>query len=546
MDVMTIAGATLGGLGLFLLAISMMTDGLKLAAGSALRTLLSRWCQTPLRGIFSGFFMTALVQSSSAVTVASLGFVNAGILTMRQSLGVIYGANIGTTMTGWLVAILGFKLHIQAFALPMVGIGMVMKLVKPNHRLGAFGLALVGFGLFFIGIDVLKTTFEGMVTAFDITQFTAEGVKGVVIFLGIGILMTILMQSSSASIALTIAAASSGIVGLYAAGAMVIGANIGTSSTALLASIGATANAKRVAAAQVIFNVLTAIVALIILPILFVVIEYLSELLQLKHDAAIALALFHTLFNVLGVLLIYPQNDRLARYLESKFNAKAQQADASKFLDHTVAQTPALAINALLLELLSIADKMLTSYTQLLTAKNSDIALKQTIEQIKQRSSDVSQFIINIERSALEQEVTTSLATLMRVEHYLLTSTLLLEQLAQSLNKLTQVAEPQTVQQVTQYALAVQSFMDHCRDNQLGSLEQLGEQVGQLQSAHDQLKDQLILQCTTEKISVEQMTLALDCIAEILQITQQWQKAFMRIISTQQALNPSSMLDDAN
>lgn len=115
-------GSLLGGIGLFILAIGMMTDGLKLAAGSALRNLLGKWSQTPLRGIFAGFIMTAIVQSSSAVTVASLGFVNAGLIKMRQALGIIYGANVGTTMTGWLVAIVGFKINIQAFALPMIGL----------------------------------------------------------------------------------------------------------------------------------------------------------------------------------------------------------------------------------------------------------------------------------------------------------------------------------------------------------------------------------------------------------------------------------------
>ena len=159
METIKIAGTLLGGLGLFLLAIGMMTDGLKLAAGSALRQLLSEWSRTPLRGILSGFMMTAVVQSSSAVTVASLGFVNAGLISMRQALGIVYGANVGTTVTGWLVALIGFKLNIHAFALPRIGVGMLIKLVKQHGQAASFGLALVGFGLFFVGIDVLKNAF---------------------------------------------------------------------------------------------------------------------------------------------------------------------------------------------------------------------------------------------------------------------------------------------------------------------------------------------------------------------------------------------------
>ncbi len=260
MEHLLLLGNIIGGLGLFLLAIGMMTDGLKLAAGNALRTLLAKWSKTPLRGVMSGAAMTALVQSSSAVTVASLGFVNAGLLSMRHALGIVYGANIGTTMTGWLVALVGFKINIQVIALPMIGAGMLLKLLRPNSRLASAGVALAGFGLFFVGIDTLKLAFEGMVSTFDLGQFTASGVSGFLLYLALGFAMTVLTQSSSASIALTITAATSGMVGIYAAGAMVIGANIGTTSTAIFASIGATSSAKRVASAQVIFNVATAIV----------------------------------------------------------------------------------------------------------------------------------------------------------------------------------------------------------------------------------------------------------------------------------------------
>ena len=141
------------GVGLFLLAMKMITDGLKLAAGDALRDILGDWTRSPARGIASGAVITSLVQSSSAVTVATIGFVNAGLLTLYQALGVVYGANIGTTMTGWLVAAMGFDIKVELFALPMVGAGMLLTLTGPRQRRGALGEALAGFGLFFIGIS---------------------------------------------------------------------------------------------------------------------------------------------------------------------------------------------------------------------------------------------------------------------------------------------------------------------------------------------------------------------------------------------------------
>ena len=538
METIKLTGTILGGLGLFLLAIGMMTDGLKLAAGSALRSFLSRWSKTPLRGIFTGYFMTAVVQSSSAVTVASLGFVNAGLISMRQALGIIYGANVGTTMTGWLVAIIGFKLNIQAFALPMIGIGMLIKLARPKQRIASFGLALVGFGLFFVGIDLLKDAFEGIVQTFDISKFTADGALGVLVFLLTGFVMTVLTQSSSASIALTITAASSGMVGIYAAGSMVIGANIGTTSTAILAAIGATSNAKRVAAAQVVFNVATALVALMLLPVLFYLIEGITELLNIKADPAISLAIFHTVFNILGVLLIYPQNDRLAAFLENRFRTWEEEESHPRFLDKTIAKTPVLAVNALILELLSISDKVIAVYHKSMPARPIPFkGLESEISVIKSLSSEVSQFIVNIEASALSEETTNALATIMRVDQYFLTSIISLENLVKKLETREKLAEISLENQVAKAFQDVFTFMKLVRAKEFETTEALQAQFDELVAQHDSTKADLILGATRSQISVAQMSQAIDCLAEILQIAQQWYKAFTRIQVVESDIN---------
>ena len=163
-------GALLGGLGLFLLAVGMISNGLRLAAGRQLRSLLERYTGSPARGIASGALITALVQSSSAVTVATLGFVNAGILNLPQALGVVFGSNVGTTMTGWLVAAVGFKFKLELFALPLVGIGMFLRLTGSRSRRGALGEALAGFGLFFIGVDILRDGFAGLADSMTLPQ----------------------------------------------------------------------------------------------------------------------------------------------------------------------------------------------------------------------------------------------------------------------------------------------------------------------------------------------------------------------------------------
>ncbi len=537
MQTLALIGTILGGLGLFLLAISMMTDGLKLAAGTSLRRILSESSKTPLRGIFSGFFMTALVQSSSAVTVASLGFVNAGIISMRQALGIIYGANIGTTMTGWLVALLGFKLDIQAFALPMVGVGMVLKLVNQKGKAASFGLALVGFGLFFIGIDVLKNAFEGIVQTLNISEFTADGIAGISTFLVVGIVMTMLTQSSSASIALTITAASTGVVGIYAAGAMVIGANIGTTSTALLASIGATPNAKRVATAQVIFNVATALVALVVMPILFYLIDAFTNLLAINANTAISLALFHSVFNVLGVILVFPHNDRLARFLEGRFHGWEEQASRPQFLDKTIAQTPVLAVNALVLENLALADKVLLLYTKSIHSKPSqEPHFENQVKVIKLLSAEVSKFIASIESSALSEDTTADLAVLMRIDQYFLDCTVSIERVAYQFEKRESFSKLSLEQELKMYLENVADYLQTSRSDELGTLDLLHERLGELHSKHDRLKADLLIAGTRAQISIAQMSESIDCLAEVFRLAKQWNKAFSRIKTLQSKL----------
>ena len=344
-------GSLIGGVGLFLLGMMLMTDGLKVAAGRTLKQLLERWTDSSMRGLASGAMLTALVQSSSAVTVAAIGFVNAGMLTLERSVWVIFGSNIGTTMTGWLVALIGFKIKIELFAFPAIGLGMVLKLTGQDSRRGALGQAIAGFGLFFVGISVLKDAFEGVAQTIDISGLYGEGLLGVLAFVGFGFLMTLLTQSSSAAISIALAAAAGNLVALEPAAALVVGANIGTTSTALLAVIGATPNAKRVAASHVAFNLLTGVVAIILLPIMLNIVAMLENVMKLSPDAATSLALFHTVFNVLGVVLIWPFAVRLVTWLKTRFVSLEEDLGRPRFLDKNALVVPSLALESLMLEL---------------------------------------------------------------------------------------------------------------------------------------------------------------------------------------------------
>ena len=349
-------GSLIGGLGLFMLGMKLMTDGLKFAAGSSLSTILEKWTSTALKGILSGALITALVQSSGAVTVAMIGFVNAGLMKLGQALIVIYGSNIGTTMTGWLVVIVGFKIDIKAFALPLVGVGMLLYLLFGGQRRGAIGEALAGFGLFFLGIDVLKVTFEGLGAGVNLQAYADMGVLGLVVFVAIGAVITVLMQSSSASMAITLTSVAGGLIPIEGAAAMVIGANIGSTSTAMFAAIGATPSAKRVAAAHIVFNVATGLVALILLPFLLYGLARAGHLLGIDEGPVTMLALFHTVFNILGVGLMLPFTGKLVRALEKRFRTELEDAVRPRHLDHTLVSTPALALDALGMELVRVSD----------------------------------------------------------------------------------------------------------------------------------------------------------------------------------------------
>lgn len=347
----SIVASLMGGLGLFLLGMRLMTNGLRNAAGSALRNILGQWTSTPFRGLCSGFFITALVQSSSAITVAAIGFVNAGIITLEQSIGVIFGSNIGTTVTGWLVAVIGFDVKIKALALPLIGVGAILRLTGDNSRREGFGDAFAGFGLFFLGLEVMKTAFVDIQPAINLASISSDGFLTSALFLGIGFLLTLIMQSSSAAMALVLTASTSGMIHIGYAAAAVIGTNIGTTSTAALSVIGATNNAKKVAAAHIIFNLGTGVIAIIALPALLWLISALQNIMGLNGAPTLTLALFHTAFNLLGVIIFTPQTSRLVTFLNKRISKTQDRAFKPHYLDSNILKTPTLAMDALFLEL---------------------------------------------------------------------------------------------------------------------------------------------------------------------------------------------------
>ena len=417
MNLLPLLGGLAGGVGLFLLGMGLMTDGLKLAAGPALERILARSTQTRLRGLATGALVTIAVQSSSAVTVAAIGFVNAGLLTLSQALWVLFGANVGTTMTGWLVALVGMKFSIDIFALPLIGLGMLLRLTGEGTRRAALGSALAGFGVLFLGIDMLKDTFSGAAADFRLPHW--EGAIGIVAMVLVGILMTVLMQASAASLVIAFSAAQSGLVSIEAAAAVVIGANVGTTVTALLAAIGATSNAKRAAAAHILFNVLTGIVALLLLPWLLGLLGSVRELLGLDSAPAAKLALFHTAFNILGVLLIWPLADWLTAFLLGRFRSAEEDAAKPRYLDKTILAVPALALDALAREVRHLG-KLSLATVRAATAESplpghGPMHNRQVVARL---NASIADFIVQLTRSSMAPDSARRLPELLRLARY--------------------------------------------------------------------------------------------------------------------------------
>jgi phosphate:Na+ symporter len=346
---MSIAIAALGGIGLFLLGMTVMTEGLKALAGSALRTVLSKAAATPLHGSFWGAIVTLLVQSSSATTMTTIGLVSAGLLTFQQGLGLVFGANIGTTGTGWLVALIGVRVSLTAAALPMIFIGALTKLLA-RGRISGMGAALAGFGLVLFGLTTLQQGMGGLAERLHPADLPAvlagpeapwwSGLFGVLLLVVVGLVMTALMQSSTAAVAVTLSAYFAGAVGLDQACALIIGQNIGTATSSALAAIGASTTAKRLAIAYVLFKLIAAVIALVLFPVVIPLLVRASNTV----DGVTLLAGYHTAYNVVGVVVLLPLINSFTRLVERILPERG--SPLTRCLDPSALATPIVAVEA--------------------------------------------------------------------------------------------------------------------------------------------------------------------------------------------------------
>ena len=417
---MSTAISILGGVGLFLLGMSVMTAGLKGLAGSGLRTVLSKAAATPLSGVFWGAVVTLIVQSSSATTMTTIGLVSAGVLTFPQGLALVFGANVGTTGTGWLVALIGVRVSLTAAALPMIFVGALIKLLG-RGRVSAAGAALAGFALLLFGLTTLQQGMGGLAERLHPADLPAvlgttwwSGLYGVLALVVVGLVMTAVMQSSTAAIAVTLSAYFAGAVGLDQACALIIGQNIGTATSSAMAAIGASSTAKRLALAYILFKLISALIALVLFPVTIPLLVRASNTI----DGVTLLAAYHTVYNVVGVLVLLPVIGAFTRLVERILPERA--SPLTRCLDPAVLDTPVATEEAVRRTVARALGWMCESLTQVLAggvptpSKNDVISVAEAAGALRQAREFMSE-ASGPPKSEEEQERLTS--TLHALDH---------------------------------------------------------------------------------------------------------------------------------
>lgn len=513
-----------GGVGLVLLGMRLMTDGLRVAAGEALRSILGTWTRTTLRGFLSGALITSLVQSSGAVTVATLGFVNAGVLTLSQAIGVVYGSNLGTTMTGWLVALVGFEFDIQRLALPAIGLGMGLRLTGEGRRRAALGESIAGLGLFFLGLDVLRSSTAGIEQELSLAGSVAGSPGDIAFFVLAGFVLTSLMQSSSAALAIGLTSAASGVLPLISGAALVIGTNVGSTTTSLLAALSATPSARRVAAAHVMFNLVSASVSLLLLPYLLAGVVAVRSWVTGSEGAAATLALFHTAQNLLGVLLLWPLTPRLVRFLERRFRSAAEEARRPRHLDRTVLGTPALAIDALALEL----DRLRRRARQMARGclgetRATAVEIHTDGESLRALAAALGEFTREVRQQSLPEDLAAVLPQALRGSQYFLEVAELAAEIA---------SEPRSGSAGAALSASVSRFREVAsglveKSRPTASPEVAEENAAtaqELLAAYESAKDRLLQEGTEGRLPLEPMVLHLEDLSRCRRLVEQFRK----------------------
>lgn len=384
------------GVALFLVGMNFMEDGFKLFGDGLLEKLISKSTNTIPKSVVFGVVSTALLQSSSLIAIIVISFLSAKIISLAGALGVVFGSSLGTTVTTWIVSTLGVKIDIASFALPIIIFGVIFRFYKQKNIQG-IGNILLGLGFVFLGISYMKDGFEELKHGFDLAQFSVDGYWGVLIYTLIGLVATVIIQSSSATLALTITALSTGQIIYINAMAIAAGANIGSATTAALGAMVSNANSKRMAVGLFIFKGTTSLVTLLCIYYLYDLVNYVSDFFGVTPDDwAIKLAIFHTLYNLTGLIIFSFFIPKMVVFLKKLFVEKVgTYVSKPRYLDMEVIAVPIVALKATRKETIHLYDNASEVLSHAIMLHRHRYLGKPNIDVIVRESTDIIQLNID-------------------------------------------------------------------------------------------------------------------------------------------------------
>ena len=385
------------GVSIFLFGMIALEEGFRAFTGGLLEKILRRTTDKLWKSLSFGVVTTTLMQSSSLVSVITISFLSAGLIGLAAGIGIIFGANLGTTTGAWLVAGLGLKVKISAYAMPMLVFGVILIFQKSRSMKG-LGYILAGLGFLFLGIHHMKEGFESFRETIDLVAYAVPGFAGLMLFSLIGVAATVIMQSSHATLVLIITALAAQQITYENALALAIGANIGTTITAIIGSMSANIEGKRLAAAHLVFNLVTGLVAILAINQLVIVVDYLSEVGGIAaDDYTLKLAVFHTIFNLLGIVLMIPFINRLVTLLNRLFVTEVVDVVQPLYLNDAALEFPEAVFESVRKETEHLYDNAFEVMAQGINLRPGDILSDQDLDELVQRPGKAVPFDIDVE-----------------------------------------------------------------------------------------------------------------------------------------------------
>jgi phosphate:Na+ symporter len=377
------------GVAIFLFGMLFLEEGFRAFTGGLLERLLTQTTDRLWKAISFGIVSTSIMQSSSLVSVITISFLGAQLITLAAGIGIIFGANIGTTTGAWLIAGFGLKVKISAYAMPMLVLGIVL-VFQNSKSLKGIGYILAGLGFLFLGIHHMKEGFEAFRDTIDLTKFAMPGFAGLMVFTGIGVFATVVMQSSHATLVLIITGLAAGQVTYENALALAIGANIGTTITAILGSLTSNYQGKRLAAGHLIFNVITAAIAIAFMPQLVVAVRWTADAIGIaQDDYTLKLAVFHSFFNVIGVTVLTPFVKQLVAFLERIVPAPKLDVVEPMYLNDSVLEFPETLLEAIRNETVHLYDNAFEIIAHGLNLHRTQINTAEDLEDLISKDREV-------------------------------------------------------------------------------------------------------------------------------------------------------------